>query len=84
MTTLDVVSTGALLLMGIILLVLLLQYLRLHDIWQLLLGERDLTRWARIWETENRELRSALRAEKAQVEKLKEKLAVLQVSVSAA
>lgn len=84
MTTLDVLSTGALLLMGIILLVLLLQYLRLHDIWQLLLGERDLTRWARIWETENRELRSALRAEKAQVEKLKEKLAVLQLSVSAA
>lgn len=83
MTTLDAVSTGALLLMGIILLVLLLQYLRLRDIWQLLLGDRDLTRWARIWETENRELRSALRAEKAQVEKLKEKLTVLQASVSA-
>ncbi|VVN78347.1 hypothetical protein [Pseudomonas fluorescens] len=84
MTTLDTVSTGALLVMGIILLVLLLQYLRLREIWQLLLGERDLTRWARIWETENRELRSALRAEKAQVEELEVKLTMLQASVPTA
>ena len=84
MTTLDAVSTGASLALALILLVLLLQYLRLRDIWQLLLGVRDLTRWARIWETENRELRSALRAEKAQVEALKEKLTVLQATVPAA
>lgn len=84
MTTLDAVSTGASVALALILLVLLLQYLRLRDIWQLLLGVRDLTRWARIWETENRELRSALRAEKAQVEALKEKLTVLQATVPAA
>ncbi|WP_166363089.1 hypothetical protein [Pseudomonas akapageensis] len=84
MTTLDAVSTGASLVLALILLVLLLQYLRLRDIWQLLLGARDFTRWARIWETENRELRSALRAEKAQVEELKEKLTVLQASVPTA
>jgi hypothetical protein len=84
MTTLDAVSTGASLLLALILLVLLLQYLRLRDIWQLLLGERDITRWARIWETESRELRSALRAEQAQVEELKAKLTVLQAAVHTA
>ncbi|MCY1394499.1 hypothetical protein D3C76_849320 [compost metagenome] len=84
MTTLDAVSTGATLLLALILLVLLMQYLRLREIWQLLLGARDFTRWVCIWETENRELRSELRAEKAQLQALKEQLAAVQASVHTA
>jgi len=38
MSTLDVVSTGALMLLGLILLVLWIQTLRLRDIWQVMLG----------------------------------------------
>ena len=36
MTTSDAVSTGALLLMGVITLVLMIQYLKLRDVWQML------------------------------------------------
>lgn len=65
MNTLDVVSTGALMLLGLILLVLLIQTLRLRDIWQMMLGYQKAVRWVSIWELENKELRSALRAERA-------------------
>ena len=74
----EAVSTGALVLMGAILLVLLLQYLRLRELWQMALGYQKSARWARIWEMENRELRSALRAEKAHIEQLQRKLVILQ------
>jgi predicted RNase H-like nuclease (RuvC/YqgF family) len=40
-------------------------------------------RWAQIQETENKELRSALRAEKAHVEQLKRKLDLLQALIPA-
>ena len=63
-------STGALLMMGTILLVLLLQYLRVRELWQMAIACRKDVRWARIWEMENRELRSALRAEKEHVKQL--------------
>ncbi|WP_247254593.1 hypothetical protein [Pseudomonas moorei] len=78
MSTLDALSIGALVLLGLILLILLLQSLRLRGIWQMMLACRTATRWARIWEMENRELRSALRAEKAHVEQLQGKLKILQ------
>ena len=78
MTMSDVVSTGALVMMGAILLVLVLQCLRLRELWQMALGCQKDTRWARIWEMENRELRSALRAEKAHIEQLQRKLVILQ------
>lgn len=84
MGTLEVVSTGALVLLGLILLMLLFQYLRLRGIWQMMLVCRTATRWAHIWEMENRELRSALRAEKAHVEQLKGKLVILQALIPAA
>jgi predicted RNase H-like nuclease (RuvC/YqgF family) len=84
MNALDVVSTGALMLLGAILLVLLMQTLKLREIWQMMLASQKIARWASIWEMENKELRSALRAEKAHVEQLKRKLVILQALVPAA
>jgi hypothetical protein len=78
METLDVVSLVALLLSGLILLVLLMQYLRLRDIWQKVIDCQKSARLARIREMENRELHSALRAHKAHVEQLQRKLVLLQ------
>lgn len=78
MTMSEVVSTGALVLIGLVLMLLLMQYLRLRDIWHLALACRKDTRRARIWELENRELRSELRAEKAYIEQLQRKLVILQ------
>jgi len=74
----EAVSTGALVLIGMILTVLLMQYLRLREIWHVALACRKDARWARIWEMENRELRSALRAEKRHIEQLQSKLMILQ------
>jgi hypothetical protein len=79
----EAVSTGALVLIGVILTVLLMQYLRLREIWHVALACRQDARWARIWEMENRELRSALRAEKAHIEQLQRKLVILQNLISA-
>ena len=84
MNALDVVSTGALMLLGAILLLLLMQTLKLREIWQMMLGCQKTARWASIWEMENKELRSALRAEKAHVEQLEGKLVILQALVPAA
>ncbi|BAW25737.1 TPA: hypothetical protein VDV84_001436 [Pseudomonas aeruginosa] len=78
MTMSEAVSTGALVLIGMILTVLLMQYLRLREIWHVALACRKDARWARIWEMENRELRSALRAEKRHIEQLQSKLMILQ------
>ncbi|UVL42372.1 hypothetical protein LOY55_09795 [Pseudomonas sp. B21-040] len=83
MNTLDVVSTGALILLGLILLALLIQTLRLRDIWQMMLGYQKAVRWVSIWEMENKELRSALRAEKEHVEQLKGKLVILEALIPA-
>jgi hypothetical protein len=79
----EAVSTGALVLIGVILKVLLMQYLRLREIWHVALACRQDGRWARIWEMENRELRSALRTEKAHIEHLQSKLVILQDLISA-
>jgi len=74
----EAVSTGALLMMAAILLVLLHQCLRLRELWQMAMGCQKNVRWSRIWEVENRELRSALRAEKEHVQQLQRKLVILQ------
>ena len=79
----EVVSTGAMVMMGAILLVLLHQCLRLRELWQMAMGCQKNARWARIWEAENRELRSALRAEKAHIEQLQRKLVILQELIPA-
>lgn len=79
----EAVSTGALVLIGVILMVLLMQYLKLRELWQMALACRHNARWARIWEMENRELRAAQRADKARIEQLQSKLVVLQNLVSA-
>ena len=83
MNALDVVSTGALMLLGAILLLLLMQTLKLREIWQMMRGCQKTARWASIWEMENKELRSALRAEKEHVEQLKGKVVILQALVPA-
>ncbi|MBI6614203.1 hypothetical protein HBO40_29465 [Pseudomonas protegens] len=79
----EAVSTGALVMMGAILLVLLNQWLRLRELWKMALACRKDARWARIWEAENRELRSALRAEKEHVQQLQRKLVILQELIPA-
>ena len=79
----DAVSIGALLLMGAILLVLVLQCLGLRELWKVALDFKRDVRWARIWEMENRELRSALRAEKAHIEQLQRKLVILRELIPA-
>lgn len=84
MTTSDAISTGALLVMLVIAVVLLLHYLKLQDIWQLIVDCKSSMRRAQIQEVENRELRSALRAERAHVEQLKRKLVLLQALIPAA
>lgn len=83
MTTSDAISTGGLVTMAAIAVVLLIQYLKLQDIWQLIVDCKSKMRWAQIQETENKELRSALRAEKAHVEQLKRKLDLLQALIPA-
>lgn len=83
MTTSDAISTGALVTMAAIAVLLLIQYLKLQDIWQLIVDCKSKMRWAQIQETENKELRSALRAEKAHVDQLKRKLDLLQALIPA-
>ena len=83
MTMPEVVATGALVVMGIILLVLIQQGLKLGELGKNVEHcQRDL-RWVHIWEMENRELRSALRAEREHVAQLQRKLVILQNVVSA-
>ncbi|TWR87105.1 hypothetical protein [Pseudomonas saxonica] len=79
----EVVSTGAIVMMGGILLVLVHQGLRVREIWQMAIACRKDARWARIWEAENRELRSTLRAEKANTQQLQKKLMRLQELIPA-
>lgn len=74
----DAVATGALLVMGAIALVLLVQYLKLRDIGKVMSDCKAAVRWARAWEVENRELRAALRAERAHVEQLRRKVVLLE------
>lgn len=77
----EVVATGALLTMGIILLVLIQQALKLGELGKKVEHcQRDL-RWLQIWEMENRELRSAWRAEREHVAQLQRKLELLQALV---
>ncbi|MCO7517318.1 hypothetical protein NJF44_11165 [Pseudomonas guariconensis] len=83
MSMTEAVATGALGVMGVILLLLLHQCFRLHELWKMALACQKNARWARIWEAENRELRSALRAEKAHIEQLQRKLVILQQMIPA-
>lgn len=84
MTMPEVVATGALVAMGIILLVLIQQALRLGELGKKVEQCQHYLRWLQIWEVENRELRSALRAEREHVAQLQRKLVILQELNSAA
>lgn len=83
MTMPEVVATGALVAMGIILLVLIQQGLRLGELGRKVEHCQKDLRWLQIWEMENRELRSALRAEREHVAQLQRKLVILQNVASA-
>ena len=83
MTTSDAILTGTLVAMAPIAVVVLIQYLKLQDIWHLIVDCKSKMRWAQIHEAENKELRSALRAEKAHVEQLKRKLDLMQELIPA-
>lgn len=78
MTMPEVVATGALVAIGIILLVLVQQGLRLGELGKKVEHCQSGLRWLQIWETENRELRSALRAEREHVVQLRRKLELLE------
>ena len=80
----EVVSTGALAAMAIILLVLIQHCLKLSELWKMVAHYQKDLRWAQIWEVENRELRSALRAEREQVSQLLRKVELLQAMLAAA
>jgi hypothetical protein len=80
----EVVATGALVAMGIILQGLIQQALKLGELGKKVEHcQRDLC-WLQIWEMENRELRSALRAEREHVAQLRRKLELLQALVPVA
>jgi hypothetical protein len=71
MSVYDWLTTGALGLIGVILLVLLVQYMRLREIWMGLSRCREMLRWAKIFESENRELKRSLRAQQRLTANLK-------------
>ncbi|MFK0093596.1 hypothetical protein [Pseudomonas sp. NPDC090592] len=62
---------------GITLLLVCLQHARQGEVWDLLQGDRELERTARIHKQENRELLSALRAEREHVSQLQRQVQVL-------
>jgi hypothetical protein len=78
MTMPDVVATGALVAMGIILLVLIQQGFRLGELGKKVERCQKDLRWLQIWEMENRELRAAVRAEREHVAQLRRKVELLQ------
>ncbi|MEE1868473.1 hypothetical protein [Pseudomonas auratipiscis] len=77
MTTTDMISTAALVMMVVIAVLLLAHYLKLQKVWTVIANCRTNLRWARIHEAENRELRSALRAEKVHVDQLQRKVVLM-------
>lgn len=78
MTTMDMISAAALVMMVVITVLLLAHYLKLQKVWDTIANCRTTLRWARIHESENKELRSALRAEKAHVNQLQRKVTLLE------
>ncbi|HEK1687039.1 TPA: hypothetical protein SMR42_005191 [Pseudomonas putida] len=70
MGTYDWVALGAMAMIGVILLVMLLQYIKLRDLWEGLSRCREALRWARIFESENKELKRTLVAERKRVREL--------------
>lgn len=78
MTTTDMIAAAALLMIVVIAVLLLVQYLKLQEVWEMMVNCRTSLRWVRIQESENKELRSALRAEKAHVDQLRRKVSLLE------
>lgn len=78
MTTMDMISAAALVMMVVITVLLLAHYMKLQRVWDTIANCRTALRWARIHESENKELRSALRAERAHVNQLQRKVTLLE------
>lgn len=74
MENIDLVLLGV---TAFIVLMLGLQHARLSEIWRLLRSNRELERTARMQKQENRELRSALRAEREHVAQLQRQVHLL-------
>lgn len=83
MNELDAVSMGAMVTLGMILLVLLLQVLRIREALKMLIICHRSALRGNTLEMENKELRSALRAEREHVEQLRGKIVILQKLVPA-
>ncbi|WP_349974392.1 hypothetical protein [Pseudomonas sp. WHRI 8519] len=81
MATTDMIWAAALLMMLVISVLLLAQYLKLQEVWETHVNCRTTLRWARIQQSENKELRSALRAHQAHVDQLQRKVTLLQALV---
>ncbi|WP_426779062.1 hypothetical protein [Pseudomonas aeruginosa] len=74
MSIYDWVALIAMGMIGVILLVMLLQYIKLRDLWEGFSRCREAMRWARIFESENRELKRTLQAERKRVRELQHSL----------
>lgn len=62
---------------GISLLMLMMVHSRIGEVWEVVRSDRDAQRSALVHEHENKELRSALRAEREQVGQLRRQVQVL-------
>lgn len=76
MSTYDWVALSSMGLIGVILLVMLLQYIKLRDLWEGFSCCREASRWARIFESENRELKRTLQAERKRFQELQRSLSL--------
>ncbi|NIF27664.1 hypothetical protein F3J44_14940 [Pantoea sp. Tr-811] len=77
------VAAGAMGMITVILVVLLMQYIKLRDLWAGLSRCREALRWARIFESENRELKRSLNAERKRVRELQHSLSKFAEQVKA-
>lgn len=76
MSIYDWVALSAMGMIGVILLVMVLQYIKLRDLWEGFSRCREASRWARIFESENRELKRTLQAERKRVQELQRSLSL--------
>lgn len=73
----EAIEISLLVICGFTLLLVCLQHARQGELWDLLQGDRERERSARIHQQENRELHSALRAEREHVSQLQRQVQVL-------
>jgi uncharacterized membrane protein (DUF106 family) len=77
MTVYDWIAAVAMGLIALMLVVMLLQYVKLRELWDGFHRCREASRWARIFESENRELKRTLHAERMRIRELQRSLSAL-------